>query len=274
MEKAVCGRLVSEYCFVRNAMSDESKGFSVDLSGQVAVVTGAAQGLGRAMAECFARAGAKIACMDFNPAKLPEATGAIEAAGGVVVGIAVDVTDSQAVQAAIDAVLEKWGRIDILINNAGITRDTLVPRMSDEEWDAVINTNLRGTFLMTRAVSRPMMQARYGRIINISSVSGIMGNPGQSNYGASKAGVIGFTRTVAKELAKRKITVNAIAPGFIESAMSAAIGDELLDEARKRIPAKRLGKPEEVADLALFLASDGAAYLTGQVITLDGGMTC
>ena len=152
-------------------------------------------------------------------------------------------TNADSVQQVVDAVVEKWGKLDILVNNAGITRDTLIPRMSDEQWDEVINTNLRGTFLFTRAATRPMMQARYGRIINISSVSGLMGNPGQANYSASKAGVIGLTRTVAQELASRKMTVNAVAPGFIETEMTAALGPVVLDEVKKRIPAKRLGRP-------------------------------
>ncbi|MEX2559858.1 MAG: SDR family oxidoreductase, partial [Pirellulales bacterium] len=151
--------------------------------------------------------------------------------------------------------------------------DTLIPRMQDEQWDEVINTNLRGAFLFTRAVSRPMMQARYGRIVNIASVSGLMGNPGQSNYSASKAGLIGMTRSVARELAGRKVTVNAVAPGFIETEMTEALGQSLLDEVQKRIPARRLGKPDEVAQAVLFLAAPGSAYITGQVLTVDGGLT-
>src|SRR4029079_14765501 len=164
-------------------------------------------------------------------------------------------------------------KLHILVNNAGITRDTLIPRMSDDDWDAVINTNLRGTFLFTRAATRPMMQARYGRIINISSVSGIAGHPGQANYSASKAGIIGLTRTVAKELASRKVTVNAICPGFIESEMTAAMGETLDEFVKTRIPAKRLGEADEVADAVLYLASDSAAYITGEVLTIDGGLT-
>jgi 3-oxoacyl-[acyl-carrier protein] reductase len=176
------------------------------------------------------------------------------------------------VEQVLTEVTERWGRLDILVNNAGITRDTLIPRMSDQDWDDVINTNLRGTFLFTRAATRPMMQRRYGRIINIASISGLMGNPGQSNYSASKAGIIGMTRTVARELAGRKLTVNAIAPGFIETEMTGALGEVVLDEVKKRIPAKRLGQPEEIAYAVLFLASGAASYITGQVLTVDGGL--
>jgi 3-oxoacyl-[acyl-carrier protein] reductase len=160
-----------------------------------------------------------------------------------------------------------------MVNNAGITKDGLIPRMSDDQWDDVINTNLRGAFLFTRAVTRPMMQQRYGRIVNIASVSGLMGNPGQSNYSASKAGMIGMTRSVSRELASRKVPVNAIAPGFIESDMTAALGDSILEEVQTRIPVKRLGKPEEIVGAVLYLCSTWASYLTGQVLTVDGGLT-
>ncbi|MFP6692367.1 MAG: 3-oxoacyl-[acyl-carrier-protein] reductase [Pirellulales bacterium] len=247
---------------------------SVDLNDQVALVTGASQGLGRAMAERLAAAGAKVACVARNEKKLADTVAVITQAGGTAEALACDVTDSESVNQVVDAVTEKWEQLDILVNNAGITRDTLIPRMGDEEWDAVIATNLRGTFLFTRAATRPMMQRRYGRIINISSVSGLTGNPGQANYSASKAGLIGFTRTVARELAKRKITVNAIAPGFIHTEMAEALGEVVLKEVEKRIPTKRLGQPDEVADLVLFLASDAAAYITGATLTIDGGMTC
>ncbi|MEE2706325.1 MAG: 3-oxoacyl-[acyl-carrier-protein] reductase [Planctomycetota bacterium] len=247
---------------------------SVDLNDQVALVTGASQGLGRAMAERLAAAGAKVACVARNEEKLADTVSVITQAGGTAEALACDVTDSESVNQVVDAVTEKWEQLDILVNNAGITRDTLIPRMGDEEWDAVIATNLRGTFLFTRAATRPMMQRRYGRIINISSVSGLKGNPGQANYSASKAGLIGFTQTVARELAKRKITVNAIAPGFIHTEMAESLGEVVLKEVEKRIPTKRLGQPDEVADLVLFLASDAAAYITGATLTIDGGMTC
>ncbi|HEY2760158.1 MAG TPA: beta-ketoacyl-ACP reductase, partial [Pirellulales bacterium] len=202
-----------------------------------------------------------------------ETASAITSAGGQAEAFQCDVTNSESVQQLVENIAEKWGRLDILVNNAGITRDTLLPRMGDDQWDDVINTNLRGTFLFTRAATRPMMSQRYGRIINISSVSGLIGNAGQANYSASKAGLIGFTRTVSKELASRKITVNAIAPGFIESEMSAALGDALQDQVKVRIPAKRLGTPDEVADVVLFLASPSSCYITGQCITIDGGLT-
>lgn len=253
--------------------SDAKSTFSVDLSGQVALVTGASRGLGQAIAVALGRAGAKVACVARNVEKLRQVVDEVAAAGGEAAAFECDVANSASVSQVVDDVVAKWQRLDILVNNAGITRDTLVPRMLDEQWDEVINTNLRGAFLFTRAVSRPMMQARQGRIINIASVSGLMGNPGQANYSASKAGLIGMTRTVARELAGRKVTVNAIAPGFIESDMTAALGDSILSEVKTRIPAKRLGRPEEIAAAVLFLASPNSAYITGQVLTVDGGMT-
>jgi len=251
----------------------ENSGFNVDLSGRVALVTGASQGLGQAMAIRLGQSGAKVACIARNVEKLGAVVATITEAGGVAEAFPCDVTDSKSVEAVVEAVVEKWERLDILVNNAGITRDTLIPRMSDDDWDSVLTTNLRGAFLFTRSVTRPMMQQRHGRIINISSVSGLVGNPGQSNYSASKAGLIGFTQTVARELAKRKITVNAIAPGFIYTDMAAALGEVILKEAKKRIPANRLGEADEVANLVVFLASDAAGYITGTTIPIDGGMT-
>jgi 3-oxoacyl-[acyl-carrier protein] reductase len=245
----------------------------VDLKGQVALVTGASRGLGQAIAVALGRAGANVACLARNREKLEQTAGMITEAGGTAACFECDVANSESVQQAVDAVVEKWQRLDILVNNAGITRDTLIPRMQDDQWDEVINTNLRGAFLFTRAATRVMMQQRYGRIINVASVSGLMGNPGQANYSASKAGMIGMTRTVARELGSRKVTVNAIAPGFIESDMTAALGDALLSEVKVRVPAKRLGRADEVADAVLFLAAPGSAYITGQVLTIDGGLT-
>jgi 3-oxoacyl-[acyl-carrier protein] reductase len=255
-------------------MSEKTKRpFSADLQGQVALVTGASQGLGKAMAMELAANGATVVCIARNAEKLAETVKSITDAGGKAEAVSCDVQDRESVDKVVDDVAEKYDRLDILVNNAGITRDTLLPRMSDEEWDDVITTNLRGAFLFARAASRVMMRARYGRIINISSVAGIIGNPGQTNYSASKAGLIGFTRSLSRELAGRKVTINAVAPGFIESDMTRTLGDALLDEAKKRIPAKRLGKPEEIAAAVLFLASPAASYITGQVLTVDGGMT-
>lgn len=246
---------------------------TVDLKEQAALVTGASQGLGRAIAEALARCGARVACVARNVERLQSTVAAIESAGGTALALPCDVNDAESVKDVVGQVTGQWGRLDILVNNAGITRDTLIPRMGDDQWDDVIQTNLRGTFLFTRAVTRPMMQARRGRIINITSVSGLRGNVGQANYAASKAGVIGLTRSVALELAGRNVTVNAVAPGFIETEMTAALGEAVQAEVQKRIPLKRLGSPDDVAGLVLYLASDAAAYITGQVLAVDGGLT-
>lgn len=254
-------------------MTDTPEKMKVDLAGQFAIVTGASRGLGKAMAVALAANGAMVTCVARNEEKLKETVAEIEAAGGKAEYATCDVADRESVDKVVDDVVEKYERLDILVNNAGITRDTLLPRMSDDEWDDVISTNLRSAFLMSRAASRYMMRARYGRIINITSVSGLIGNPGQTNYSASKAGLIGLTRSLSRELAGRKLTINAVAPGFIESDMTAALGDMVKDEAKKRIPAKRLGLPEEVASAVLYLASRDAGYITGQVLTVDGGMT-
>ena len=225
------------------------------------------------MAIALGASGAHVTCVARNEEKLKETVAEIQAAGGQAEYAVCDVGDRESVDKVVDDVVEKHDKLDILVNNAGITRDNLLPRMSDEEWDDVIATNLRSAFLLSRAASRYMMRARYGRIINITSVSGLIGNPGQTNYSASKAGLIGLTRSLSRELAGRKVTINAVAPGFIESDMTAALGDVVKDEAKKRIPAKRLGTAEEVAAGVLFLASRDASYITGQVLTIDGGMT-
>jgi len=255
-------------------MPEEIKSrISTDLTDRVALVTGAARGLGRAIAMTLAQAGAKVACIDVNEETLAETVAAIETAGGTALAVACDVTDSARVDEAVKQVVTSWGGLNIVVNNAGITRDSLILRMKDDQWDSVININLRGTFFFTRAAIRPMMKSRYGRIINIASVSGLMGNPAQANYSASKAGVIGLTRTVAREVAKRGITVNAVAPGFIATDMTAKLGDEILDEVRKQIPLGHLGEPQDIADAVLYLASEAAGFITGQVLTVDGGLT-
>ncbi len=242
------------------------------LQDQVAIVTGASRGIGRAIALALASEGAKVAINYAQSAAAAEALVAeLQQAGGEGLAIQADVSQADQVEALFAAVLAQWGQVDVLVNNAGITRDTLLMRMKTEDWQAVIDLNLTGVFLCTRAATKPMLKQRRGRIINIASVSGLMGNPGQANYAAAKAGVIGFTKTVAKELASRSITVNAVAPGFIATDMTADLknGEEIL----KFIPLGRYGTPEEVAGLVRFLAADpAAAYITGQVLNVDGGM--
>ena len=252
-------------------MSLES--LKVDLSGQNAIVTGASQGLGRSMAIALGAAGTRVACVARNEQKLAETVKAITDAGGTAEVMAADVSVRDNIEKIVETVAEDWGKLDILVNNAGITRDTLMPVRTDEQWDDVIAENLTGTFLFTRATAQKMMRKRYGRIINIASVSGLIGNAGQTNYSASKAGVIGMTRSLAKELGKRKVTVNAVAPGFIESEMTGKLGETILGEVKKRIPANRIGTPDDVSACVLFLASSAASYVTGQVLTVDGGMT-
>ena len=242
------------------------------LQDQVAIVTGASRGIGRAIALTLAAAGAKVA---INYARSSDAAaavvGEIQAAGGEAIARQADVSQADQVDALIKAVLEKWGQIDILVNNAGITKDTLLMRMKLEAWQAVIDLNLTGVFLCTKAVTKPMMKQRSGRIINITSVAGQMGNPGQANYSAAKAGVIGFTKTVAKEVASRGITVNAVAPGFIATDMTNELPNA--EDILKFIPLGRFGQADEVAGLVRFLAADpAAAYITGQVMNVDGGM--
>ena len=255
-------------------MTEQSnRRLSVDLADQVAIVTGAARGLGQTIARDIAASGAKVACVDVNEGLLAETVERITAAGGMAAAFPCDVTDGQRVTAVVGEVVGKWGRLDILVNNAGVTRDNVVLRMKDEEWDLVLGINLRGTFLFTRAAAKPMIKGKRGRIINIASVSGMMGNPGQANYSASKAGVIGLTRTVSRELSKRNITVNAVAPGFIATDMAAKLGDEVIEQIKAETPLGRLGSPQDVADAVLFLASDAASFITGHVLVVDGGLT-
>lgn len=244
------------------------------LTGKVAVVTGASRGIGRQIAKTMAREGATV-IVNYNgsAAKAEEVVKEITEAGGQAEAIQCNVSDYAASQEFLSNVISKYKRIDILVNNAGITRDNLLMKMSEEDFDAVIDTNLKGAFNCTKHVSRQMLKQRGGRIINISSVSGVAGNAGQANYCASKAGVIGLTKSVARELGSRGITVNAIAPGFIETEMTEVLPEEVKKTMGDQIPLKRFGKTEDVAEMAAFLASDKAAYVTGQVICVDGGMT-
>ena len=246
----------------------------IDLGGKVALVTGASRGIGRATAIELGGCGASVVVNYRGQAEAAAAVvGEIEAAGGRAIAIQADVSDGAGVDRIVKATTETYGGVDILVNNAGITRDNLLLRMKDEEWDSVFNTNLRAAYLLTRAVLRPMMRARWGRIINITSVAGLVGNAGQANYAAAKAGLIGFTKSVAREMAPRGITANAVAPGFVESDMTAGLSESLRQAALGAIPLERFGQPQEVAQVVAFLASDAAAYITGQTIAVDGGMT-
>ena len=243
------------------------------LAGKVALVTGSARGIGRAIAEAFSAEGAAVIVSDVgSDAGARETLAALEAAGGKGMVEMFDVSDPAQVDAGVKNILEAQGKIDILVNNAGITRDNLLLRMSEEEFDAVVRVNLKGTYLLTKTVTRHMMKQRYGRVINISSVVGMMGNAGQSNYAAAKAGIIGFTKAAARELAPRNITVNAIAPGFIRTAMTAGLPEAVQKGFLAQIPLGRFAEPREVAELALFLASDASSYITGQVVGINGGM--
>ena len=245
----------------------------VDLNGQVAVVTGATRGIGFGVAKALSKAGAAVACIGTNAEKLNASVEQINADGGKATAFICNVADSDAVKETAAKILEQYGgRVDILVNNAGITRDTLLRVMTDEQWDDVIAVNLRGPFLVTRAFISAMRKKKYGRVINIASISGMIGNRGQANYSASKAGVIGFTRTVAKEVANRNITVNAISPGFIETDMTAVLDPMIVTEMMNRIPVGRFGQPEDIANAVLFFASPEASFVTGQIIAIDGGM--
>lgn len=242
------------------------------LQGQVAIVTGASRGIGKAIALQLATEGANVVVnYASSSAAADNVVAEITASGGEAIALQADVSKAEQVETLLNTVIEKFKRIDILVNNAGITRDTLLLRMKPEDWQAVIDLNLTGVFLCTRAASKVMLKQRYGRIINITSVAGLMGNPGQANYSAAKAGVIGFTKTIAKELASRGITVNAVAPGFIATDMTSNLNNT--EDILKYIPLGRYGQPEEVAGMVRFLAADpAAAYITGQVFNVDGGM--
>jgi len=242
------------------------------LKDKVALVTGGGRGIGKAIALALAKEGADIVACDINLENLKEVASEVEKLGRKILIQKVDVSKMGEVEEMVKKALDKFTKIDILVNNAGITRDNLILRMSEEEWDQVLDINLKGTFNCLKTVTRPMMKARSGRIINIASVVGIMGNPGQANYAASKAGIIGLTKSAAKELASRGINVNAIAPGFIETTMTEALGDEAKEKLTSQIPLKRLGEVADVANLVVFLASDNASYITGEVVKVDGGM--
>ncbi len=242
------------------------------LRDKTALVTGAGRGIGRAIALRLAESGADVAVVDLNPDAVAEVAAEVSKMGRRALALTGNVTAATEVDDFVKKTADEFGRIDILVNNAGITRDTLLMRMKEEDWDAVLNVNLKGAFLCTKAVSRIMMKQRYGRIVNISSVIGLMGNAGQANYGASKAGIIGFSKSAARELASRGITVNAIAPGFIETQMTDVLPEEMKKQLVQQIPLGRIGVPQDVADAVLFLASDAASYITGQTIAVDGGM--
>lgn len=240
--------------------------------GRVAVVTGGAKGIGRAIATHLAQGGAKVVVAGRSEGPLEELRAEIQAQGGEAVAVRADVAVEADADALCARAIEAFGKAEILVNNAGVTRDGLLLRMSDADWDQVIDTNLKGAFHCTRAFARPMVRQKWGRIVNIASVIGLIGNAGQSNYAASKAGLLGLTKAVAKELASRHITVNAVAPGFIETAMTDSLGEKVREGLMAQIPMGRLGKAEDVAQAVGFLCSEGAAYVTGQVLTVDGGM--
>ena len=242
------------------------------LLNQIALVTGASRGIGRAIALQFAAEGADVICLSRTVENSEKTAVEVRALGRRAWAHAVDMADGPGVTAAAEKILVETGRVDILVNNAGITRDGLLMRMSEEDWDAVLNTNLKGVFLLTKALTRQFARQRSGRIINVASISGLIGNAGQCNYAASKAALIGFTKSLARELASRGITVNALAPGFIETDMTSALGQPIREELLKKVPMNRFGQPEDIAKAAVFLASPGAGYMTGQVLTVDGGL--
>ena len=257
----------------RSASVSSSFTPSLSLEGRVALVTGSTRGIGRAIAECLATSGARVAVMGRDVARAQETASTISASTGQDVrGYAADISVSDDASALVAAVERDFGSLDILVNNAGLTRDGLLMRLKDDDWDAVLNANLRGAFATCRAATRGMMKRRWGRIVNISSVVGIIGNKGQANYAASKAGLIGMTKSIAKELGSRNILANVVAPGFIDTDMTAAMTQEARDSLTKGIPLERLGSPSDIAGMVNFLASDMAGYVTGQVFVVDGGL--
>ncbi len=246
---------------------------TLDLSGKSVLVTGGTRGIGRAIVEACAEAGARVAFTYRSSADTAEALKAdLEKSGSEALALQSDAADFDAAQAAVDQVIEQWGSIDVLVNNAGVTRDNLLIRMGEDDWDAVIGTNLKSVFNACKAAYRPMMKQRAGSIVNISSVVGVMGNAGQANYAASKAGIIGFTKSLAKELGARGVTANVVAPGYVETDMTEALGDAAKEAMLGGIPLKRPATPEDIAAAVLFLASDAASYITGHVLHVDGGL--
>ena len=244
----------------------------MSLKGKVAIVTGSTRGIGKAIAEELAHQGARVVISGRNAQLANAVANAIQQNGGEAIAIPADVSQMSDAQKLVQETIGKWERVDILVNNAGITKDNLLLRMSEAEWDSVLQVNLKGAFNCTKSVTRQMMKQRYGRIINITSVVGLMGNAGQANYAASKAGLIGFTKSIARELASRNITCNAVAPGYIQTDMTESLDDAVKQTLQQQIPLGRLGEPQDVAKVVAFLCSDAAAYITGQVINVDGGM--
>lgn len=242
------------------------------LEGKIAVITGGARGIGKEIAKVLAREGANCVLCDVNAQELKTAATEIESLGVQCLGLALNVCDLKQCEDVVNKVIDKFEKLDILINNAGITKDGLLLRMKEEDWDSVIAVNLKGTFNCTKAALKVMLKQKSGRIVNVASIIGMIGNAGQANYAASKAGIIGLTKSAAKEVASRNINVNAIAPGFIETKMTEVLSDEVKEAMLKQIPLRRFGKPEDVGNLVLFLVSDDASYITGQVIKIDGGM--